>query len=222
RSINTGTIKLPDEMTYDQASFIEPLGTIARAMRTIEIKPGNSVFICGVGIAGLLMVKMARALGAGRIFVSDMSDYRLQKAKEYGADFAWKATTEDIPGLIKENNEGRGVDKSILCVGAVPPAETTLSAAGKGSTVLLFAVPKPDERVVMDFNPFWRNDITIKSCYGAAPLDNMQGCELIRSGAINVDDMITHRYGIDDIQEAFKMGAQPDGCLKVVIAPNQE
>ena len=221
RSINTGTFPVPDEMSYDQASFIEPLGTAVRALRTVAIKPGQSVFICGTGIAGLLIVKLARALGAGRIFVTDLSDYRLRKAREYGADFAW-SVKENIPELIKKENGGRGVDQAIICAGAVPPAETALASAGRGSTVLFFAVPKPEERISMDFNPFWRNDITIKTCYGAAPIDNMQACELIRSGAVIVDDMITHRYGIDDIGEAFLKGARPDGCLKIIIEPNRE
>ncbi len=220
RSINTGTFLIPDEMTYDQASFIEPLGTAVRALRTIVIKPGQSVFVCGTGIAGLLIVKLARSLGAGKIFVTDLSEYRFQKAREYGADYAW-SVNEDIPELIRQKNGGRGVDQSILCAGAVPPAEIALAAAGRGATVLFFAVPKPEERIPMDFNPFWRNDITLRTCYGSAPIDNMQACELIRSKSVVVDDMITHRYGINDIGEAFKMGAQPDGCLKIIVEPNK-
>jgi L-iditol 2-dehydrogenase len=74
--------------------------------------------------------------------------------------------------------------------------------------------------VDVDFNPFWRDDITIKTCYGAAPLDNQQALELIRSGVVTVDDLVTHRFSIDAIGDAFRTGARPDGCLKVVIEPN--
>ncbi|MCZ7664965.1 MAG: hypothetical protein M5U22_19490 [Thermoleophilia bacterium] len=87
--------------------------------------------------------------------------------------------------------------------------------------MLLFAVGKPGETIPVDFNPFWRNDISIKTSYGAAPVDNRESLELLRRGSVQVADLITHRYPLEDIGEAFRTAAQPGGALKVIIEPNR-
>jgi L-iditol 2-dehydrogenase len=159
-------------------------------------------------------------MGAGVIIATDVSPYRLEKALEYGATHTI-AANEDVPACIRKLNEGRLADIAILCAGALPAARTALQSAERGGTILFFAVPKPGETVAVDFNPFWRDDITIKTCYGAAPIDNLQALDLIQHGTVTVTDMVTHRFGIDRIGEAFMTGARPDGCVKVIIEPNQ-
>lgn len=220
RSVETGTIRLPDTVSFEQATFIEPLGTVVRALRTVGLKPAQSVLVVGSGVAGLLLIKLARATGAGTIIAADVSPYRLEKAKAFGANHV-VAAESDIPAFIRKMNDNRLADVVVLTAGALPAARTALSSAERGGTILFFAVPKPGETVDVDFNPFWRDDITIKTCYGAAPLDNMQALELIRRGTVTVTDMVTHRFGIDDIGEAFMTGARPDGCVKVILEPNQ-
>ena len=220
KSVETGTFVLPDSMSFEQATFIEPLGTAVRALRTVALKSGQSVLVCGSGVAGLLIIKLAHALGAGVIIATDVSPYRLEKARHYGATHTIQAN-EDVPAFIKKINDNRLADVVILCAGALPAARTALMSAERGGTILFFAVPKPGETVDVDFNPFWRDDITIKTCYGAALIDNMQALDLIQSGTITVTDMVTHRFGIDRIGEAFMTGARPDGCMKVIIEPNQ-
>ena len=220
RSLKTGTFLLPREMSYEQASFIEPLGTAVRALRASELKPAQSVLVYGTGIAGLLIIKLARALGAGNIVATDLSAYRLQKAREFGAHHAMAAPA-DVPAFIRSVNDGRLADKVIICAGSVPASQAALKCVERGGTVLFFAVPKPEETIPMDFNPFWRDDITIKTCYGAAPLDNLQALELLRRGTVVVTDMITHRFSLDQIGQAFAIGSQPDKCLKVLVEPNR-
>jgi L-iditol 2-dehydrogenase len=219
RSVETGVLVLPDDVSFEQATFIEPLGTAVRALRTVGLKPARSVLVLGSGVAGLLLIKLARALGAGNIIATDVSPYRLEKAKEFGAHHTATAD-KDVPAFVREVNEGRLADVVLLAAGALHAARSALQCAERGGAILFFAVPKPDEPVDVDFNHFWRNDITIKTCYGSAPFDSMQALELIRRGAVTVDDMITHRFGIDDIGEAFMTGAKPDGCMKVIVKPN--
>jgi L-iditol 2-dehydrogenase len=189
-------------------------------MRTAGLKPAQSVLVAGSGVAGLLIIKLARAMGAGTIIATDVSPYRLEMAKRFGADHAISANV-DVPAFVKKVNDGRLADVVVLSAGALPAVRTALTSAGRGGTILFFAVPKPGETVDVDFNPFWRDDITIKTCYGAAPLDNLQALELIRHGTVTVTDMVTHRFGIDRIDEAFMTGARPDGCMKVIIEPNR-
>jgi L-iditol 2-dehydrogenase len=220
KSVETGTFMLPDSMSFEQATFIEPLGTAVRALRTVGLKPGQSVLICGSGVAGLLIIKLARSLGASTIIATDVSPYRLEKARLYGATHTVPAD-ENIPAMIREVNDNRLADIVILSTGALPAARTALMSAERGGTILFFAVPKPGETVDIDFNPFWRNDITIRTCYGAAPIDNMQALDLIKRDTVTVTDMVTHRFGIDRIGEAFMTGARPDGCVKIIVEPNE-
>jgi len=221
RSIDTGTFVLPDTLTYEQGSFIEPLGTVVRGMRTLGIRAGDSVLVLGAGIAGLLNIKLARALGAGRVMASDVSPFRLSAAKNSGAEYAFLAG-DDIPSRIKEVNDGRLADRVIVCTGALSALSQGLGSVERGGTVLLFAVPKPGETLPIDFNPYWRDDITFKTSYGAAPPDNRQAMELLRAGNVRVDDLVTHRLSIDDIGEGFSIAARGAESLKVIIKPNSD
>ena len=219
RSIDTGTFLLPDEISYEEGSFIEPLGTVVRGLRAVALKPGDTLLVLGCGIAGLLMIKLARALGAGRIIATDINDYRLEAAKRFGAEKSIRADG-DIPGSIRELNSGRLVDKVIVCAGVLSAARQALESVDRGGTILFFAVPNPGETLNIDFNPFWRNDISLKTCYGAAPLDNRQAMELIRAGNVNVKDLITHRFSLEEISKGFKAASEGKNCLKVIIKPH--
>ena len=219
RSIDTGTFLLPDEVSYEEGSFIEPLGTVVRGLRAVALKPGDTLLVLGCGIAGLLMIKLARALGVGRIIATDIDDYRLDAAKRFGAEKSIRADG-DIPGSIKEINNGRLADKVVVCAGVLSAAEQALESVGRGGTILFFAVPNPGQALTIDFNPFWRNDVSLKTCYGAAPLDNRQALELLRSGNVDVKDLITHRYGLEEISKGFKTASGGKNCLKVIIKPH--
>ncbi len=221
KSVDTGTFLLPDEMSYEEGSFIEPLGTVVRGLRAIDLKPGDTLLILGCGIAGLLMIKVARALGAGRIVATDIEDYRLAAAKQFGAERAIRAD-ENILDTIREINNSRLADKIIVCAGVLSAAQKALEAVERGGTILFFAVPNPGEFLTIDLNPFWRNDVSFKTCYGAAPIDNLQAMELIRCHNIDVKDMITHRFSLKDIAKGFKTASEGKNCLKVIIKPHNE
>jgi L-iditol 2-dehydrogenase len=218
-SVETGTFVLPETVSFEQATFIEPLATAVRALQTVGLKPDQSLLVCGSGVAGLLIIKLAHAMGIRTIIATDVIPYRLEKALQYGASQTIAADA-DVPSFVRKVNDGRLADVVILCTGALPAVRTALTSAERGGTILFFSVPKPGETVDVDFNPFWRDDITIKTSYGAAPRDNTQAIYLISQGTVTVTDMVTHRFGIDQIGDAFLTGARPDGCLKVIVEPN--
>lgn len=220
KSIDTGTLLLPDEMSYEQGSFIEPLGTVVRGLRAADLKSGDTLLVLGCGIAGLLMIKLANALGAGSIIATDIDDYRLEAAGRFGAEKSIRAEA-DIPGSIQEITGGRLADKVIVCAGVLSAAQQALKSVDRGGTILFFAVPNPGETLNMDLSPFWRNDISLKTCYGAAPLDNRQAMELIRAGNVDVKDLITHRYCLEEIMQGFKTASAGKNCLKVIIKPHE-
>jgi len=115
-NVEKGIFLLPKEMSYDEGVFIEPLACVVRGIEIVEMKSGQSVLIIGSGIAGLLQIKFAKALGVKRIIATDINDYRLNVAEKMGADVIIHAK-EDVPKLVKQNNNGRLADLVIICVG---------------------------------------------------------------------------------------------------------
>jgi len=217
RSVRTGILKLPETVSYEAGTFIEPLATVVRGLRTTGLAPGDTVLVYGAGIAGILFVKLARALGAGAVGVVDVDESRLEAARAAGADVALFAGPEAPERWVE--HAGRPADKVIVCTGVQSAAEAALRSVDRGGTVLFFAVGKPGEALAVDFNPFWRNSVTLATSYGAAPLDNRQALDLLAHGAVQVTDMITHRFPLDEIGAAFRTAAQPGACLKVLLEP---
>ncbi len=221
RSVLKGTMRLPDEVSYDAGSFIEPLGTVVRGQREIGITPGETVLLLGSGLIGLLQIKLMRALGVGRIIAADIQEYRLEQAARCGADHVCNAGV-DVAEFVREVNDGRLADKVIVSTGALAAAQTGLNCVEKGGTILFFAVPKPDEELNIDINAYWRDSKSVKVSYGAAPIDNLQALDLIRTGRVEVEDMITHRLPLDDIGEGFRLTCDGTNSLKVIIEPNRQ
>ncbi len=220
RSVDTGTLRLPEGVSFSQGSFVEPLGTVVRGLRALDLRPGDSVLVLGAGVAGLLMISLARAMGAGRIMATDLLDFRLAAACKAGAERVARADA-DIPAFVREVNGGRLADKVILAAGALSAARQALASVERGGTVLLFAVPRPGETVEVDFNPYWRNDVAVRTSYGAAPLDNEQALELIRAGRVEVESLVTHRFGLSRIGEGFQAASEGRDSLKIIIEPHR-
>jgi L-iditol 2-dehydrogenase len=219
KSVETGILALPEEISYEEGSFIEPLGTVVRGLRNINLQSGESMLVLGCGIAGLLMIKMARILGVGRIIATDINPYRLEAAERYGANHTFRAE-ENLPSRIMDVN-GRLADKVILCAGVLSAAQQALQCVERGGAILFFAVPKPGENIEIDMTPFWRNDIQFMTSYGAAPMDNQQALELIRDRDLNLKEMITHRFPLERIAEGFRAASEEEKCLKVIIKPHR-
>jgi L-iditol 2-dehydrogenase len=222
-SINVarGTWLLPDEVTYEAATFVEPLGCVLRGQRIAGIRPGASVLVLGSGIAGLLHIKLAVAKGAGLIVATDLSHERLVLAGQYGAHHVLPADS-DVAEEFRELNSGRGADVVIVCAAAEAVCQQAFQAVGRGGTIMLFA-PAPSGTVVpLSINDvFWRRDVTVTTSYAASPADCAEALELIRSKRVRVDDMITHRFGLAETGKGFQLVAEGGGSLKVIIKPQE-
>jgi L-iditol 2-dehydrogenase len=220
-NVERGTFLLPDEISYEEATFIEPLACVLRGQRQAGLKPGMSVLVLGSGIAGLLHVKLAKALGAGRIIATDLNDYRLDAAKRFGAEAVIKAT-DDVPATVKKVNGGFLADVVILCTGAVPAIKQAFQSVERGGTILLFA--PTDEGVILPVSLndiFWRRDVTLTTTYAGSPADYATVMELIRAGRVQVKDMITHRLPLKDAGLGFKLVAEAKDSIKVILMPQK-
>ena len=218
-NVDRGVFLLPGEMSFDQGVFIEPLACVYRGQRQIGIKTGQSVLVIGSGITGLLHIKLAAALGAGSIFSTDINQYRLDMASKCGAQVI--DAHDNVPERLMELNDGRLADVVIICTGAVPAITQALASVDRGGTVLFFASPEPGVTVPLPVFELWKNEVAIVSSYGASPLDITAAIELIRTGRVWVNDMITHRLGLADTGDGFKLVAGAGESMKVIIEPRK-
>jgi L-iditol 2-dehydrogenase len=215
-----GVFLLPDEMSYDQAVFIEPLACVIRGQRLANLRPGQSVLILGSGISGMLHLLLAQALGAGKILTTDINEFRLSMARNFGADAAFNAS-ENLPARVRERNNNRLADLVIVCTGVPAAFDEALKLVDRGGTVLCFATTEPDVELSVPLNEFWRNEIKLMPSYGNAPLDAVEAIELIRSGRVAVDRMITHKLGLAEAGAGFRLVAEGGASMKVIIEPQR-
>jgi L-iditol 2-dehydrogenase len=216
-NVDRGTYLLPESLDFDEATFIEPLSCAVRAQRLMGIRPGESVLVMGCGIAGLLNIRLAAAYGAGRIFATDISGYRLGWAERSGATPI--NAKEDVPSVLKELNGGPA-DKIMVCTGARQAALQSFRCIERGGTIMFFAVPRPDEDVVVPLNDFWTNEIRIMTSYYTSPPDMEAAISLLASGRVEVGNMITHRLPLEEIGEGFRLVADAGESMKVIIRPH--
>ncbi len=219
-NVDRGIFPLPEEVSLEEGTFIEPLACVIRGQRLSGLKPGQTVLVIGSGISGILHVALARALGAGRIIATDVNEYRMKAAKKFGADVVINAK-EDVPARLRQVNENRLAGLVIVCTGALPAFTQALQSVDRGGTVLFFAPTEPGVNLPVPVNDFWRNGITLMPSYGASPLDITVAIDLLRAHRIPVKDMITHRLGLAETGRGFQLVAGAGESLKVIIEPQR-
>ena len=217
RLVDKGTYFLPNSISYDQATFIEPLACVVRAQRLAGLSAGQDGLILGCGMSGLLQVKLAQKNGC-RVIATDINPDRLALAKKYGAELTIPAT-DDVPGSLLRYL-GKKADVVILCTSALAAVEQAWASVDKGGAIIFFAVPGPDKRVVIPINEFWTREIRILTSYYCGPPDIEEALALLAERAVEVDSLITHRLPLRDVALGFRMVIEGKEALKVIIKPH--
>ena len=204
-NVLNGTYLLPQNISFEEATMVEPLACVLRGQRIINVKEGHTVLVLGSGLSGLLNIKVAK-LKRAKVIATDINEYRLKKAKEYGADEVIDVSRQEL---------NLKADKIIICTGALQAVEQAFRCIDRKGTILFFAIP--NKNIEIPLVDFWRNELTITSSYGAAPIDLQESLGVIRQGRIDVKKMITHRLPLEDIQKGFKIVSEAKESLKVVL-----
>ncbi len=220
-NVESGVYLLPEKMSYEEGTFIEPLACVVRGQRLARIQPGKTVLVIGSGISGLIHINLARALGAGRIIATDITEYRLEAARQFGADYVINAK-DNVRERLLELNDNRLADTVIVCAGALSASTGALTYVERGGTVLYFAVPEPEVMVPVPMNNLWRNEITLMTSYGAGPLDLDIAMQLLSSRRVDLNDMITHRLSFNEGGTGFKLVAEANESIKVIVEPQKK
>ncbi len=220
-NVDRGVFTLPEHVSYEDATFVEPLACVVRGQRMARLRPGSTVFVVGCGISGQLHIQTARTMGAGRIIALDTIPYRLALARRFGADDTI-SSDRDVPEKVRSLNEGRLADFVVICRGKwVPQA---LSSVERGGTVLFFAGAREEDKIPLTVNElFWRTESTLMSSYAGPPADSVAALNLIGSKRVPVNDMITHRLPLAETVRGFQLLTHPTehDSMKVIILPQQ-
>src|SRR5512135_1430950 len=205
-NVDYGVYVLPDQVSYAEGTMIEPLACGVRGLGLIDIRAHHTVLILGCGISGILNIQIAKLTGA-RVIATDINEYRLQKAREFGADEVRRG----------DQDLNLKAERVIVCTGAYAAVEQAFKCIDKKGIILFFAIPNRD--IAIPIPEFWRHELTVTSSYGAAPADLEAALSLIAARQINVKDTITQTLPLTQIQEGFRIVAAAQDSLKVVLEP---
>lgn len=217
--IDRGTYLLPDNIDYDQSTFIEPLACVVRAQNLSEVCRGRTLMVMGCGMSGLLHIKLAAAMNC-RIIATDINAKRLEFAGKSGADITIDAA-EDVGKALEARNEKKP-DVVMLCTSAISAVDQAWKCVDKGGSIVFFAVPGPGQAVSVPVNDFWMKEIKILTSYYCGPDDIVEAMDLLEKGNIEVNDMITHKLPLKDIFKGYQMVVGGKESIKIIIHPHSQ
>ncbi|MFZ5907103.1 MAG: alcohol dehydrogenase catalytic domain-containing protein [Nitrospirota bacterium] len=211
------TLALPDSLGYEDGTLIEPTACVVKALRRARMKPEDTVLVIGLGVMGLLHILLARKYGAGKIIGADMVPYRLEKAREIGADGLINVLKDDLIGSLKEMTDGAMADLVVVGPNSADAMQQGISAVGAGGRVLFFTPARPGEHLMIEPNELYFRDVTLVTSYSCGPPDTADALELIEQGVVRAEKLVTHRFPIEQTAEAFRLTAEAKDSLKSII-----
>ena len=215
--VEKGTYLLPENMTYDQSTFIEPLACVVRAQRLAAVHKNQTIMLMGSGMSGLLHLKLAKAKQC-RVIATDINPKRLKYAAKMGADLTIDAAENVAERLVAKNR--RLAEVVIVCTSAAAAVDQAWRCVDKGGWIVFFAVPHPEVKISMPINYFWTRETKIMTSYYCGPADIELAINLIEAETIQVEELITQRLPLQDVARGFQMVMEGEDSLKVIIKPH--
>jgi L-iditol 2-dehydrogenase len=219
-NVDRGMALLPDNVTFDEGSFVEPLACVVRGQRLADVRPGLDVLVIGAGLSGLLHIQLARVRGAARVAAVDVAPARLDAAARFGADAVFEASDDDLQAKLRDLFGGHLADRVAVCAGVPSAYAQAWQCVEPGGTVLVFAPPHPEAEVPFPMWDLWKNNVSLIPTYAGPPIDTGEALALIGAHRLDLEGMITHRLPIDETAEGFRLAAEATDCLKVVVHPH--
>lgn len=220
-NLKNDTIALPEDVSYADATLIEPLACVIKALRRVNIKGGETVLVIGLGAMGLMHVILSRYYGAARIIGADMVPYRIMKARDLGAEVI-DVSKENLVQSVKDRTRGEMADVVVVGPNSVSAMKQGIEAVGAGGTVLFFTPARPGEQLTIDPNDLYFRDINIITSYSCGPDDTRAALNVIRDGIVPAKLLVTHRFPIELTAEAFRLTSEAKNSLKCIIVFDEE
>jgi len=217
---NGGLIEIPDDVTFEQASFVEPTNCCLKAVKKAQIAPGQTVLVTGAGPIGLMFVMLVKYFGA-RAIATDLLPTRIEKALSVGADAAFDARDPDLPAKIQALTQGMGVDVSLLAVPSDKAFFQAIDCTRKGGKILFFAEFPDEVEIPINPNLLYRREIDLMGSYSSSYRVQALAAEIVFNRHIDVDALISDRYPLRDLAAAVDQAIAPTPeTLKILIYPD--
>jgi L-iditol 2-dehydrogenase len=216
---NRGVVAIPDDVTFEQATFVEPVNTCLKAVRKARIAPGEVVFVIGQGPVGLLLTFLARSAGA-TVFTGDPLPFRRTMSLRFGAEASFDPATSDAAQTIRARRDGIGADAVLLAVPDAKLVPIALNIARPGGRILLFAQNDPVTQIQFPAAAVGVEEKEILGSYSAAVDYQEESARIVFENRALLHELISHRFPLEDIDQAFAMASHPsENSLKLVILP---
>jgi L-iditol 2-dehydrogenase len=216
-----GVVKLPDEVSFEQASFIEPVNTCMKGIQRLGLQEGETVFVIGQGPIGILLGVLAQRASA-QVITSDLFAQRLTIADGFGLSRSIDASRTDTVARVRQWTQDRGADAVVLAVAGTALIRTAVEAARPGGRIMLFAQTVRGEAVI-DPAAVCVDEKTLLGSYSASIDLQQEAVNFVCRREVNLERLISHRYPLDRAVEALSLAAHPGpDSMKVVIQPGGE
>ena len=218
-NVQLDVLPLPDGLSFEAATLIEPLACCVRGINRSGLQQGDTVLVLGAGSNGLMLAQLAQQRGALRVIIIDPIAYRRQRALEAGIEYVLDPGID--PGHLLQNmyaiDDGRKPDIVLVTPSNISAMQQGLELVGPGGTVLFFAPPPPTSTLPITPNALFFEEISLRTSYSAGPYETRLALDLLRTGRIRPETVITHRFSLQDAARAFSLVSKPGEALKVVI-----
>lgn len=212
------THKVSDNVTDEEATLIEPIACCLHGLKQADIRPDDSVLIMGAGTIGILHAQLAKIKGANKVIVSDMSEYKLQKALKVGSDYAINITEKDIISEVNQITNGQGVDVIVIAAGVSSLVSDAVNMVRRAGRIIVFSGFDKNKLVTLDASRFFKDEISIIGTYSVTPYEFPEALDLLEKRKLNTDEIITHVFPLDKLSEAIDLSTDPkQSVLKVII-----
>jgi len=208
-------IPLPESVTYDEGTFIEPIGCCIRGLSKINVENHKSAIIYGAGPIGLTHLILLQHYGYRKIAVADLSEYRLSVASKLGAS-VFDPRREDERRSALELFGGQSPEIAILATGSSSALTDAMRVVSGGGMILLFGAPPKGSKATLDLSRYFLNGVTIRPSYSTSEKETALAVKMLENGAVNVSKLVTHRFDLKEAPEAFKV-AREQRCVKALV-----
>jgi len=216
-NLQLDTLKIPERVSFEEATLIEPVACCVRALNKCNLKADDSVAVIGAGTTGLIHAALSKIYGASTTIVSDLIDFRLNIATKFGADVVVNPSGEDLTAVVRSVTEGRGVDLAIVTAPNLLAYKAGINACRKGGKLCVFAPTDPAAHLRISPKDLFFSETQIIPSYSTSHLETRTALHLIESGRIKAKELITHRFKLEDAAKAFRISLESKESLKVVI-----
>jgi L-iditol 2-dehydrogenase len=216
---NGGLMAIPDEISFEQASFVEPTNCCLKAVKKAQIQPGQTVLVTGAGPIGLMFIMLVNYFGAIAI-ATDLLPSRIEKALSVGAEAAFDARDSELSSKIRSLTQGMGVDVSLLAVPSDKAFFQALDCTRKGGKILFFAEFPDEVEIPINPNVLYRREIDLIGSYSSSYRVQGLAADIVFNRRIDVETLISDRYALQDLSAAVDRAVAPTpDTYKILIYP---